>query len=249
MNIVTSFHKEGYEVYGRKFLDSFRKFAPKNVNLTIYYEDEHERPKGFNWVSMHEVELLDEYLGKLQFPLMHGDVGGEYNINWDARMARKSFIQMHAMRVFGGKVFWLDSDTVFHEPMPETFLNSVLPDDKFNCYLGRDGWMYTESGFLGFNANHPIAKKFAAVYLGIFLTGAIFKLEGWHDCYGFDMARKSMQLDSAFVNLAKDCPHGTNHVFINSVLGGYLDHRKGNRKLHRSDPSELVFGRDEKYWQ
>ncbi len=249
MNIVTSFHKAGYEVYGRKFLESFKRFWPKNVNLTIYYEDEHERNPNFNWVSMHDVSFLDEYLSMLKFPLMQGDEGTRYNINWDARMARKSFIQMHSMRLFKGKVAWLDSDVITHEPVPENFLDTVLPDDKFCAYLGRDGWMYTESGFLAFNASHPIAQKFHDMYLSMFMTGAIFMQAGWHDCYGFDAARKGMNLDSAFVNLAKDCPHGTDHVFINSCLGAYLDHRKGARKSSRSDPSELVFGRDEKYWQ
>lgn len=249
MNIVTSFHKAGFELYGRKFLESFKKHWPKEVTLTIYFEDDHERNPNFNWVSMHDVEFLDEFMGNLRFPLMHGIQGSKYNINWDARMARKSFIQMHSMKKFGGKVIWLDSDVFTHEPVTMEFLNSVIPDDKFCSYLGREGWMYTESGFLAFNGNHPIAPTFHAAYLAVFMTGAIFMQPGWHDCYGFDVARKAMQDASAFENLAKDCPHGTEHVFINSVLGSCMDHRKGNRKTSRSDPSELVFGRDEKYWQ
>lgn len=249
MNVVTSFHKAGFELYGRKFLESFKQQWPSNVKLTIYFEDEHERNPNFNWVSMHDVEFLDEYLGNLRFPLTHGIQGSKYNINWDARMARKSFIQMHSMKKFGGKVFWIDSDVFTHEPVTEKFLESLLPDNKFCCYLGRDGWMYTESGFLGFNADHRIAETFRAAYLSVFMTGAIFIQPGWHDCYGFDVVRKAMQNEHDFENLAKDCPHGTDHVFINSVLGSVMDHRKGQRKLNRSDPSELVFGRDEKYWQ
>jgi hypothetical protein len=249
VNIVTSFHKAGFEVYGRKFLETFKKYWPSSVNLTIYFEDDHDRNPNFNWEPISSVEFLDEYMAKLRFPLFHGVQGNKYNINWDARMARKSFIQMHAMNKFKGKVFWIDSDVITHEPVTEAFLNSVLPDDKFNCYLGRDGWMYTESGFIGFNGDHRIAEKFRAAYLSVFMTGAIFIQPGWHDCYGFDATRKAMMNDVDFVNLAKDCPHGTDHVFINSVLGSVMDHRKGNRKHSRSDPSELVFGREEKYWQ
>jgi len=248
LNVITSFHKAGFEVYGRKFLESFKKHW-SGVNLTIYFEDEHERNPNFNWVSIHDVEFLDEYMEKLRFPLFHGVQGDKYNINYDARMARKSFIQMHAMNTFKGKVFWIDSDVITHEPVTPDFLHSVLPDDKFCCYLGRDGWMYTESGFLGFNADHRIAEQFRAAYLYTFMSGAIFIQPGWHDCYGFDTVRKALQSPDAFENLAKDCPHGTDHVFINSVLGSVMDHRKGARKLNRSDPSELVFGRDEKYWQ
>lgn len=249
MNVVTSFHAAGYKSYGRKFLDTFKKFWP-NVPLTIYYEDEHERPAGFNWASIHEVEFLDEYMGNLRFPLMHGIKGKEYSIQYDARMARKSFIQMHAMKNFGGKVVWIDSDVITHSPVPEGFIDQVLPDNKFCCYLGRDGWMYTESGFLGFNADHFLAKKFRDAYLAVFMTGAIFVHEGWHDCYGFDVARKAMDSDDSFVNLAKDVPFGTGHPFINCILGRYMDHRKGNRKDTRSDPSELFLEHEGvKYWQ
>ena len=160
MNVVTSFHKAGFEVYGRKFLETFKKYWPSSVNLTIYFEDEHDRNPNFKWEPISSVEFLDEYMAKLRFPLFHGIQGDKYNINWDARMARKSFIQMHSMRKFKGKVAWLDSDVITHEPVPENFLDTVLPDDKFCAYLGRDGWMYTESGFLAFNASHPIAQKY-----------------------------------------------------------------------------------------
>jgi len=161
---------------------------------------------------------------------MTGNLGNQYNINYDAKMCRKVFIQCHAAELYGGKVFWIDADTVTHSKVPEDFLDTVLPDDKFNCYLGRDGWYYTESGFIGFNTKHPLANKFLKGYRNVVESGWIFTLPGWHDCYAFDATRGMSKQPEAFVNLAKDVPHGTMHVQANSVLEKYMWHLKGTRK-------------------
>lgn len=40
--VVTTFHKEGYEKYGKKMVDTFGKYWPKEVKLTCYYENMEE---------------------------------------------------------------------------------------------------------------------------------------------------------------------------------------------------------------
>lgn len=248
-NVITSFNEAGYERYGREFVRSFLEFWPKNTVLTVYYEGEKfDYTEGMNWHPMEEVQYLKEFLDNLRFPIMHGIVGEAYDINFDARMGRKVFMQMHAMKTFRGKVFWLDADVVTHAKVPFDFLDECLPDDAFSCYLGREGWHYTESGFLGFNGDHPIANKFYNAYVNLFIAGVNFTLPGWHDCYGFDAVREMVNQSWSFKNLAGGLPHGTMHPFVNSVLGKYMDHRKGARKESRSTQEDLVVARDEDYW-
>lgn len=251
MNIVTSFTISGYGLYGQAFINSFAEFWPEDIKLTIYFEgdelpDNHPR---VTWKFIEEVEHLDIFMSGLAFSIMSGNLGnGQYNINFDARMGRKVFIQMHAMKTMGGKIFWLDADTITFSKIPQTFLDECLPDNYFSCFLGRDGWYYTESGFIGFNSNHSIADSFYKTYLKTFLTGTIFTLKGWHDCYGFDFARSKFSA-SNFKNLAEGLPNGTMHPFVNSELGKYMDHRKGPRKLSRSTEKDLVINREESYWK
>lgn len=164
------------------------------------------------------------------FPLMTGVMGDRYDINFDARMCRKVFIECHACNQFGGKVFWIDADTVLNNEVPEALLDDVLPDDFVNCYLGRDGWYYTESGFIGFNNDHPLTHKFLSAYKGIVEAGVIFTQPGWHDCFAFDAARRLMNKPGYFKNLAEGQPHGTMHPQANSILAKYMYHLKGNRK-------------------
>lgn len=250
--VITSFTEQGYQVYGKAFIESFKKYWPKDVKLVVYYEGDNLRD---DWHFIEEVEGLQDWMEAIsKFPMMKGDLGdGTYEINLDAGMVRKSFMQAHACKVYGGKVFWIDADVITHSHVPEHFLDTMLPDNKFCCYLGRDEWefpKYTESGFLGFNTEHPLFPNFFGAYLAVFKSGMIFTLEGWHDCYGFDAARLAFKnFDGEFINLAAHLvPDSTMHPFVNSELGKYMDHRKGNRKTSRTKKEELVVERPEPYW-
>ena len=248
-NVISSFTEEGYERYGKVFVDSFLERWPKTARLTVFYEGkDFPFTPGMCWIPIEEVEHLVGFFKALNFPLMHGLVNDKYNIQFDARMARKAFMQMHAMKQWGGKVFWLDADTFTHADVPESFLDEMLPAGKFCCYLGRDDWCYTESGFIGFNAEHERAKRFYSNYVNIFLSGVIFTQPGWHDCYGFDAVRKIVGNGPEFVNLAAGLPYGTMAPFVNTSLGRYMDHRKGQRKGAESPLDDLVVMRDEPYW-
>lgn len=220
-------------------MESWLKFWPPSIRLTVYYEGDDsafEMLPGISWRPIEEVEFLQDYLSSLRFPIMHGVVGSNYDINFDARMGRKTFMQVHACRQYGGKVFWMDADSETYKHVPESFLDTCLPDDKFNCYLGRDGWYFTESGFIGFNANHPIAKRFLRDYVHVFIVGTIFTQQWWHDCIAFDAIRYMASKDGyegEFVNLAKHVPKGTMHPFENSLPGTVMHHFKGDRKETR----------------
>ena len=244
-NVVTSFNAEGYRRYGKNFIDSWLQYWPPSIRLTVFYEGDEadfQMEPGVSWHPIETVEFLTDYMDNLRFPLQHGIVGDRYDINFDARMGRKTFMQVHAARTYGGKVFWIDADCVTQSHVPERFLDDCLPDDALCCYLGRDGWYFTESGFIGFNANHPIASKFFRNYVHVFIVGSIFAQApqynekgqyaggGWHDCIAFDAIRHLMGNGPEFVNLAKDVPLGTMHPLQNCAPGKFLVHLKGDRK-------------------
>lgn len=248
-NVITSFNEEGFRRYGESFIETWLEYWSPAVRLTVYYEgDDFPFTSGISWKPIEEVEFLTDYMANLRFPIQHGIVGDRYDINFDARMGRKAFMEMHAMRTYGGKVFWIDADCVTTKHVPETFLDECLPDDKLCCYLGRHepepAWYHTESGFIGFNGNHPLARKFAKSYLHTFIVGTIFTQPGWHDCWGFDAIRTVMTQNGdgdGFVNLSKNVPHGHMHPFQISAPGRYMNHYKGNRKdTKQLRPGDLI---------
>ncbi len=252
--LITSFNKQGYERYGKDFLESL-DFWPENIRVVVYYESSNSQdPVDFDFprrVLIHDfwdVEHMEDWFDKIwKFKLMSGGTDDiDYNINFDARQARKVFMQAHAIKTYGGKVFWVDADVITHSSIPKTFLDFVLPDDKLCCYLGRD-WFHTESGFIGFNADHESCDLFMKAYKKTYLDGVIFTRPGWHDCWGFDVVREWVGKKEAFNDLAQGLPK-TMHPFVNSILGKYMDHRKGTRKDDRTSKDELVVPRPEPYW-
>lgn len=249
--VITSFTEDGYQKYGKEFIRTFTEYWPKDVKLVVYYEGTNLRQ---NWKSITTVKNLEAWMRVIApFQLMSGALFDQYDIRYDARTNRVIFMQNHALRTYRGKVFWIDGDVITHAKVPETFLDEVLPDDKLCCYLGREGWYDSETGFIGFNYNHPGCEQFMKIEENTLFSGIIFAQHAWWDMVCFDWSRKcftaqSKELESAFVDLAKDLPRGTMHVFINSVLGKYFDHKKGGRKKSRSLRSDLVIDRKEPYW-
>jgi len=250
-SIVTSFNKKYYENKGGKqFLETFKKHWPKSVKLTVYFEGDELQEDEDN-VTWRYIEEVEHYMGWMdaigKFPVMSGNLG-KYNIEYDARMCRAAFIHAHALKTLGGKVFWLDADVITHSDVPETFLDEVLPDDKFCCCLSRP-WFNTETVFLGINADHPLIDHWLDAWIQVYKSGLIFTQQGWHDNWGFDLARKIVKYPECFVNIAEGLPYGTMHPFVNSICGKYMDHQKGGRKNAGSKREDLILERDEPYWQ
>ena len=234
--IITSFNEEGYKKYGKKFLETWKQYGPPAIKVVIYYEGEaFDFEEGFSWHPIEEVEYLGDFMPSLTFPIQHGIVGDSYDVWFDARHARKVFMEMYAAKTYGGKIFWVDSDSVLTKNLPQNFFDRMLPDDKLACYLGRDGWYFTESGFIGFNTAHEKFKAFSKSYVlmfvaGTFLANAVHGRLCWNDCGGFDAIRHIMGNGDEFVNLASKVPKDTMHPLQNCEVGNYITHLKGNRK-------------------
>jgi hypothetical protein len=250
--VITSFTEKGYQQYGKKFIETFRQHWPDNVELVVFYEGTNLRD---GWRTINEVKNLENWMRVIApFQIMSGSLFDQYSIEYDARTNRVIFMQNHALRKFKGKVFWIDGDVITHSKVPETFLDEVLPDDKMCCFLGRDGWYDSETGFIGFNYDHPECEHFLKIEENTLFSGIIFTQHRWWDMVCFDWSRtafcaQSPEKKDYFVDLAKDLPRGTMHVFVNSVVGAYMDHLKGKRKGKTSYAKDLVVERPEPYWQ
>jgi hypothetical protein len=252
--LVTSLTQGNYDEYGHEFFKTFREYWPKSVKLVVYFEGKdfpEMDTENVEWRRVEEIQGFKAWMFQVKkFPFMTGQTPNGYDIQHDARHVRKALTEIHGCNVFGGKVWWIDSDFVTHQKVPEGWLDEVLPDDKFCAYCGREGWMYSETGMIGFNSEHVLFETFMRSYWEIFWSGLFLTLKGWHDCYGFDAVRHAIDTPEHFVDLSGHLPQGTMHPIINSVLGTYLDHAKGPRKkAGRSPREDLVVHRTESHWQ
>jgi len=229
MIAVTSFSQKGYEVYGKKFLESAIKYWP--TDIFVYYEDLPDLVDDkIIYKPLNDPRLYAFLSYCEKNPVFSGVTGAGYNFNYDAmRFSKKAFAQFMVLETHSGKVIWLDADIVINKKMTEDFIESVF-DKQTLCAFQRPG-LYTESGFLGFDTTREDFKPFLEAYLNAYKKGIIFSLPGWHDCYAVDYAIAKSGV--SVKNLSPDYPKNGINVIPHSEIGTYLVHNKGKRKYEK----------------
>lgn len=259
--VVTTFHKRGYDVYGKRCIESFLRHWPKDVRLLVYAEDVDVELSDVRLTVLDHVKslpLLEKFRTEYgSNPFANGiDPRGrrsQKDFRWDAiRFSNKVFAITDAIRRTRGhadQLIWLDADTVTHKDIPLRLLNQLAPrENELAAYLNRKS--YPECGWVGYNLNHPKIPVFTERFEQAYLSGEFLTLKESHDSFVFWTIVKRMEQDqeASFKYLGSDSAKG--HIFINSILGGYLDHLKGDRKIEgKSRPEDLVVRRREAWWQ
>lgn len=225
MRCVTSFGREGYDLYGKKFLDTYSEYV--NVPIDVYTEDDYSYQEYdcVTYKSLLNVEGCKEYLTLCQFPAAQGHLWGEEKRNYrfdTFRFSRKSFAQIDAASYKPETLFWIDADIEFKKPFK-------FPEfDGFMCYLGRPEW-HSCASFVGWDLTHEMSGEFWKRYWLLHVTGTIFCLPEWHDSFVLDWLRGQTGVPA--VNLSEGLElKGPANVF-DAVFGEYAHHKKGNLKL------------------
>ena len=255
IKLITSFKPNTWSTYAERGIKAMVENLPKQVDLCVYYEDtrpEYDNER-INWIDLHteEPDLVSFKSKYKNDPIANGkldtipngvrrsaNLQGKDKDNvsflWDAvKFSNKVFCIINAVKNSSeyDYVVWLDADTFIFKPMPIGFLANLLQPDTMLTYLGRDT-IYPECGFVGYNLKHRETQNFINDWKKLYTTGNIFHLDEWHDSAVFwHLVKIYLEERTVIVNDIgyKKGVEG-HHVFINSDLGNYIDHMKGNRK-------------------
>jgi len=271
---LTTFHKSGLDLYGQRFIDSFANNVDKKIKLLVYAENctpVNPDASQITIIDSKELEKLNQFKsrwgnvpkanGKCPFPEKRPrDHHKEFK--WDAvRFANKVYAVFDAVdRTDDTWTVWIDADTYVHSPINYEQFTQLLPKDKWITFVGRGKGSQTwpECGFYGLNNKHDTCKKFLKEFERMYqeADNGIFKLDEWHDSYVFGKILNQLApIDDNFHDYSKDIYNktaktgGGGHPLINSVLGNYFDHMKGDRKNKgKSQKKDLLANRTESYW-
>jgi len=263
--VVTTFHKNGYELYGKRMIQTFLQNWPATVNLYVYAENCTVTESAPNLTVFNLEEASPELVAFKQrwqnVPKANGDVSTDpvrskrkdagKGFKWDAiRFSHKVYSIFHAAKhTHADYLIWMDADMVCHSPIAQEDINRLIDGSSDLYYLGRRG-KYSECGLyaMGLRSGHiqNFLKLFQQYYDNA--ENGIFTLEEWHDSFVFDAVRKQLPLSQK--DWSDGLIKGEGHPIINSDWGAYLDHLKGNRKkIGRSKPKDLLIHRSEDYWK
>jgi hypothetical protein len=271
LQVITTFPQNRWDVYAKRMLQSHIDYWPDNVKITAYHEGptpdlHHEKIEYVNTEKVNpdlvafknrhkndpvaNGELQEIAGGARRHPNAGNNDRGKGSYLWDAvRFAHKTFAVDHAIKnIDVDYVLWLDADTYTFRSIPKDFVTNLLPFDKLVNYLGR-GNKYPECGWVCYNRRHVLIKKFMDTWTNLYKQDTIFKELEWHDSYIFWQVLKRVAPEHG-VDIGKGAGAKGHHIFINSVLGAYLDHMKGKRKAKgKSSASDLKSTRNETYWK
>jgi len=275
--VLTTFHKEGLDLYGQRFLNSFAERVDKRIKLLVYAEDCVVQNPDPSQIIVYDAKLelpkLNSFKEKWKHdPRANGIPPDEIKarrprdhhkkFKWDAiRFANKTYAVYDACEKHKDKwVVWMDADTFVHSNWSYEDFMKLLPDNKWITYVGRGKGSQTwpECGFYGLNMRDVICQDFIKEFERVYedADNGIFKLEEWHDSFVFGSILNSMKeyypqvLDySAEMYIKTAKTGGGGHPLINSELGKWIDHMKGARKnTKKSLPKDLMVNRTEAYW-
>lgn len=271
ISVVSTFHKPVLDLYGQRFVDSFSKNVDPKIKLFLYAEDCDPV------VNDNRIAVLDQKaeLSKLvafkqrwkDVPKANGVCPPEIRakrprdwhkeFKWNAvRFANKVYAVFDAAeRCNSDWLIWLDADSYVHSPISKKQMLEFCPSRAWMSYLGR-GKKWPECGFYGINLKSTEGREFLKRFEQVYEDAerGIFTMEEWHDSYVFEQVRKEIQAkyhNTPFYNISGDLINGEGHPFINSDLGKYFDHLKGDRKTSgkSNKPRDLIVKRNESYWQ
>jgi hypothetical protein len=168
---------------------------------------------------------------------------------WNAvKFSYKVSCVTHAVKTYKDfdYVIWLDDDTYTFRDIPMNFIKSLCPEDTLVTYLDRENDIgsnkYPECGLVCYNMKHSQVENFISDWEQLYFTAKIFELLEWHDSYVFWHLTKEYRQKKNVKVHSIGYSQGVkgHHVFVNSELGQYIDHFKGNRKDARSSKAEDI---------
>jgi hypothetical protein len=183
---------------------------------------------------------------KLKVTRMDRGIGYRWNA---VRFSHKSFAVFDATgRCKEDILCWLDADILVFDDIPRPFLEELVPPDYLLGFLKRP--KFSECGFIAYNLRHALIRDFFAEFEALYTTDSLFQEQEYHDSWLFDVVRKRFERRNCKTfDIARGMGAYAGHVFINSQLGRYMDHMKGERwALGSSSIEDLIAPRHEPYW-
>lgn len=265
-SVVTTFHKQGYDRYGKRMIQTFLKNWPSEVTLYVYAENCKIDESAPNLIVKDLHNSSDEIVKFKEkwrdVPKANGDVADDpirskrkdagKGFKWDAiRFSHKVYAIFSCAKETNSDIlFWMDADTVCHSPITIDIIKKFSPDAIDLGFLGREG-KYTECGLYSMNLKRPVIREFLKEFQRMYddAENGIFNLVEWHDSFVFDIVRTKFKGQIKEFNWSEGIVKGEGHPLINSEWGAYLDHLKGDRKdIGRSKEKDLKVKRTENYW-
>ena len=231
--------------YAFQNLKAAEKYLPKNGNILVQFESENmplpestKRVK-WQWLPLEKINAFKKLSIKVNNKVKIREKGTDISDNnaytdremwrWDAfRFCHKVYAQYHSLAHSNRYMCYIDSDVIFHKPVPEDFFYTLFEDGKYVSYINRESGPHLtpDTGYVGFDTSNPLQTEFWDEMLRLYDGGKIFeKTQGWTDCQALDHCIKHIGNSAKKLITAEQLSWNS---WKATPLSKYCTHHKGD---------------------
>jgi hypothetical protein len=230
--VVTTFSKDGYELYGKRMIETWLAYWPKSeYQLVVYVEDFEldEKDHGIIQRDIYECcpALIDFKKTSIEMIAKSPNDGKyEKRIQKTVKWSHKVFAIDHALRNSDTDyLIYLDGDTHSFDGAPVDLAQTLCGDNLAAVHFERlIHGLHFETGLIIFNRKHERFKEFLDVYVKGYETFEIYDMKKTWDSYWLVHLYK--EYDFPIGNLGTK----SSKVFNNPIIKKFLKHDVGPDK-------------------
>jgi hypothetical protein len=221
--VITTFSKDGYDLYGRKMISTWLKYWPENYRLTVYVENYLLDEKDDRLSSL---EIYDVCQGLAEFK--------EQSLKLDQKKSRvdktikwcyKVYAIKHALSVDDAYLIFLDGDTYTRDHIPRNLAADLVGNNLFAVHFEKlKHGLHFETGLVVFNLRHEKKRWLQDIITAAYDDLEIYNMIKTWD--GFWLAHLYQEYSLPVKNLSAGC----SGVFCNPLIKGKLVHDVGTKK-------------------
>lgn len=237
IKFITTFSKNGYYVYGQKWLDSFVEFTKSYPHITskVYIDGfDNESLKSLNYGP--RVDIVDFNTSITNYAswadlFRNKSNHSDHNKNLAIKFSFKSFTIINELKNNNDcYVIWLDADSIFTSYKFDDFPNKLLNGNSIACQK-ESGSEHVESGIVIFDAEHPDTQLFLNKFENFYMSPEQFNSFGqFFDGYAIWRALNHTQISCVDLNYGygfNGIQSDPKHTFMNPELRKRFYHNIG----------------------
>lgn len=226
--IVTTLGPGGWELYGKRFADSFDKYWPADIPLEIWCHHldappSHPRAQFYCLDSLPSFQKITSMLGP--------DAKDGPSLGY----AFKAVALANAVSPELDWLAFIDADTETMRPVDDELLDRLFDERCDLTYLWRKGVAESEGSWFAFNVKTKEGAGLLADYYGLYASGQAYKLKKPHDNAVLDHISMIHQAHGLRIGNLSNGALGLD-AFHQSPLGAYMLHYKGPNKDTIANP-------------
>jgi hypothetical protein len=227
--VISTFSKDGYDLYGKSMIDSWLKFWPDDYTLTIYTEgyDIPNRDNRINTIDLNTAcPDLDVFKSQSIEQLKDNDKKHNNRIKKTVKWCHKVYAMSHALkRSTQDFLVFLDGDTRTLKPIQKSLASKLVHDNLFAVHFEylKNG-LHFETGLVVFNLKHNMIPWLSDEMIKPYNNLDIYNMDKTWD--GFLFAKLYTEYNLPVKNLSE----GYTGVFCNPLINSFIVHDVGPKK-------------------